>query len=478
MCEIQALHRITRSVVPALIGVVAVGCAPGLHELRLRTADREVRTAPRPRRPLALPDEQVQQAIRVLARKVVPCADPLEFARQRLDMPVRGGVYVFNSRTKQIRPVDAAAAAAEALPPELVTQARDYLGWCGSIHKQGDCLQVLRNGGILDAHGRYAVAMASAQGSTIEATGASLKGMVNPDAVMAMLVSGMTMYMMLWVLPEPVSKGIAAVMTAVLVVYLGVDTLYTLGWGWKALVDAADKATTFEDLRKAGEEFGKVMGADTARILVMLATATMGSEANLAEIAPTLPGAAQASRLAVAEGGVALEAVGAVETVTIAESGLTIALAPGAVAMSSTSGDFGRGRVHVSRPTETRGGTQRPPSSAPTAAPQGARSAPVERTVAGERFVRVGAGPENLKWTMEHPGGVAPGTYAVPESVFNEIGPDPARLKDLLDLPGEPPTVFRVFEPPPGTPIQRGVVPGGEFGGRGGLPEVYFPEGF
>jgi len=33
-----------------------------------------------------------------------------------------------------------------------------------------------------------------------------------------------------------------------------------------------------------------------------------------------------------------------VESVTIAESGLTIALAPGAVAMSSTSDDFGRGR--------------------------------------------------------------------------------------------------------------------------------------
>jgi hypothetical protein len=29
-----------------------------------------------------------------------------------------------------------------------------------------------------------------------------------------------------------------------------------------------------------------------------------------------------------------------------------------------------------------------------------------------------------------------------------------------------------------GTPIQRGLVPGGEFGGRGGVPEVYFPEGF
>ena len=68
-----------------------------------------------------------------------------------------------------------------------------------------------------------------------------------------------------------------------------------------------------------------------ALVVVMLATAAMGSEAaGLAEAAPTLPGAVQASRLAIAEGGVALGSLGAVESVTIGESGLTIALAPGA----------------------------------------------------------------------------------------------------------------------------------------------------
>jgi hypothetical protein len=330
---------------PSLLAVMvaSAGCAPGRHMVRLRTADGQVRTTvPSPRAALAIPDEQVHQAVRALARKVVPCADPLEFARKRMDVPVRGGVYVFNPHTRQIRPLDDAAAAREALPPELVAQARSYLGWCESIHKHGDCLQVLRNGGILDDHGRYAVAMAIAQGETIEATKASLKGMVNPDAVMAMMVSGMTMYMMLWVLPEPVSKGIAAVVTVALVVYLGVDTLYTLAWGWRDLVNAADKATSFEELQKAGTDFGKVMGADTARILFMLATAAMGSEAaGMAKIGPTLPGAVQASRLAVAEGGVALEALGVVESVTIAESGLTIGLAAGAEIHSSLM--IGRG---------------------------------------------------------------------------------------------------------------------------------------
>ena len=63
------------------------------------------------------------------------------------------------------------------------------------------------------------------------------------------------------------------------------------------------------------------------------------------------------------------------------------------------------------------------------------------------------------------------------ESVFNQIGRDPRKLKDLLDLPGDPPTAFSVFEPPAGTPIKRGIVPGGQNGGKGGVPEVLFPEG-
>lgn len=108
----------------------------------------------------------------------------------------------------------------------------------------------------------------------------------------------------------------------------------------------------------------------------------------------------------------------------------------------------------------------------------GARGAPVEFTQPGETFVRVGASPENLNFTFNTPGGVRGGTYAFPESTFNEIGPDPAALKNFGDLPGEPPSVFRSLAPPPGTPIQRGIVPGGEFGGAGGVPEVFFPEGF
>jgi hypothetical protein len=185
--------------------------------------------------------------------------------------------------------------------------------------------------------------MGIAIASTFQKTGESLRDMVSVKEVLGMVVAGVTMYAVLWVIPEPTSKAIAAAMTIVLVGYVGVDTLYTLGAGWKELIDHAGTATTFEELKAEGERFARVMGADNARILVMVATAAVGSGlGQLAKLLPTLPGAGPASELAVAEGGVPFQQLGAVESVTIGERGLTIALAPGAVVMSSSvSGNGG-----------------------------------------------------------------------------------------------------------------------------------------
>jgi hypothetical protein len=134
---------------------------------------------------------------------------------------------------------------------------------------------------------------------------------------------------------------------------VGVDTLYTLGAGWKDLIDHAEAATSFEALNKAGKDYAKVMGADNARVLVMVATAAMGSGlGQLVKLIPTLPGAAEASELAVQEGSVPMSQVGAVESVTIGERGLTISLTTGAVLATSLSDSFGRGpRINLVRPT-------------------------------------------------------------------------------------------------------------------------------
>jgi hypothetical protein len=302
---------------------------------------------------LALPKEEVRQAVRQLAREVVPVADPVEFARQRFEMPVLEGEYVLDGRSKELRPADKATEAAEQPPPELVEQARQYLKYCEARHMPGDCFGALHGRRTLDAHGRYTVAMGIAIAGTFEATRESLKDMLSVQEVLGMVVAGVTMYAVLWVLPEPTSKGIAAAITIVMVGYVGVHTLYTVGNGFADLIENSERATTFEALHDEGERFAAVMGADTAQVLIMVATAAVGSGlSQFLKVLPKLPGAPQASKLAVAEGGVSFEQVGAVEAVTIGKGGLTISLTTGAVLATSLSGNFGGGpRINLLPPS-------------------------------------------------------------------------------------------------------------------------------
>jgi hypothetical protein len=92
--------------------------------------------------------------------------------------------------------------------------------------------------------------------------------------------------------------------------------------GWGRLVEDSDRATTFDELSAAGERFGRVMGENTARVLVMVATAVLaGSVPKLAKKLPTLPGFNQAAVQAEAQGGLRLGAVAEVETVAASSEG-------------------------------------------------------------------------------------------------------------------------------------------------------------
>ena len=144
------------------------------------------------------------------------------------------------------------------------------------------------------------------------------------------------LYLILWTVPEPASKGLAAIMTATLVTYLGVNTFWGLITGFRRLVDEADRARTFDELRHAGERYGKVMGCNAARAFAMLATVAIGNTAaGFAGQVPTLPGSAQASMQAGSQAGLALSAVGEVQMVAVTGEAVTMALASSAVSTTA-----------------------------------------------------------------------------------------------------------------------------------------------
>jgi hypothetical protein len=76
--------------------------------------------------------------------------------------------------------------------------------------------------------------------------------MVSPQAVVTTVVGGLTMYAILLTMPEPVSKGVAALLTLGAMAYLGWDTVWRLIDGWLMLMKEVDRATAFE-VRGGGE---------------------------------------------------------------------------------------------------------------------------------------------------------------------------------------------------------------------------------
>jgi hypothetical protein len=198
---------------------------------------------------------------------------------------------------------------------------------------------------FLDGDAKYALAMAIAHSKVLGAMKEELARMVSPQAVVATVVGGLTMYAILLALPEPVSKGVAALMTLGAMAYLGWDTVWRLIDGWLVLMKEVDQATTFDGIYASGEKFGDTMGEKVARAFVMLATVALGNTATgMAATLPKLPGAGQAAVVAEAQLNLrwTAPALAQVESVAITSEGVTLVLAPNAVAMAARDSSGGK----------------------------------------------------------------------------------------------------------------------------------------
>ena len=326
-----------------LLGMLVSGCATA-RVVSLETDDG-VRTVVTPAEAegasldtARLEGDEFKTAVETLAREVRPSAHPLREARALFGLPERSGLYGFRARTRQIVPLGEQEVRDLHLLEASDDLTRGYKRWCANKQQAGDCLRLLDEGPLLGSDGRYALAMAVAMESVWRETSEALEGLANPQAVLATITSAVTMYLLLWALPEPVSKGLAALMTATAIAYLGVDMVWRILDGWVTLVRHVDQATTFLQVRDAGEAYGEVLGENAARIFVMLATAAVGNTVGLATKVQGLPGSAQAALAVETQAGFQYVALGSVRSVAMTAEGFTVALAPNALAMASRRG--------------------------------------------------------------------------------------------------------------------------------------------
>ncbi|MCY1045741.1 hypothetical protein OV208_30790 [Corallococcus sp. bb12-1] len=326
-----------RWLIPLLL-VMLTGCGSTTRAVRLDTGrDAPIVFTPRAsHQSVELNADEFEEAVEAMARIVRPSTRPQETARQLFEVEPRSGSYLYEPGSRRVTPMGPGEHLEGELPSADVELTRAYLRWCERTARPGDCLRLLVEGPTVTGDGRYALSMALAQGVVLEEMMDAFKDMADPEAMLTTVLWTWTTYMILLAVPEPFSKGIAAAMTLTLIAYVRVDTFWNLIVGFKRLVEAADRATTFDELRTEGERYGKVMGRKAARAFAMLATAAIGSSAaGIAKQVPTLPGAAQVMVQAESQMGVRFAAMGGVESVAISAEAVTISLAPGAVAMTA-----------------------------------------------------------------------------------------------------------------------------------------------
>ena len=326
-----------------LVALMVVGCSstPPLVRPPESSAGGEVlihvpRTATV--EPVEVKPEEVRQAIRRLAREVRLSGSPRETVDRLFQLDALYGNYLYLKEERKLVPTEGGMPLQGALTEAEQVLADGYKAWCRSAHHfEGDCLGgALVAGTYLDMRGRYMWAMALSKSPVLEEFERALGEMVSMRAVIQAAMGTIVVLLVMLTLPEPVTKFIAAWATAALVLWVGAQTLYNLITGWFQLMKEVQVATTFEEIREAGEKFGRLFSREAAQAFAMIAMALLTHTAKgFAEQVGTLPGSSQVSMQAAGREGLLLSEVGAVQSVTLTAEGFLVALPPGAVAMAA-----------------------------------------------------------------------------------------------------------------------------------------------
>ncbi|WP_225414504.1 SitA5 family polymorphic toxin [Stigmatella hybrida] len=346
-----------RWAVVLLVVFLSSGCSASTKAVvRLDTGQGEplVHTPRRDVEPVAVSGQEFRKAVAQHAPSVPPVERPLEHAGRLFGVPERSGWFWYEGRSQRLMASAPGSRRHLRLLPEDEELKRGYLRWCEQTWGGGDCLRLLVDKPFLDGDAKYALAMAIAHSKVLGAMKEELARQVSPQAIVATVVGGLTMYAILLALPEPVSKGIAALLTVGAMAYLGWDTVWRLIDGWLVLMEEVDRATTFEALSASGEKFGNTMGEKAARAFVMLAMVAMGNTVTgMATTLPKLPGAGQAAAVAEKQLNIRFTspALAQVESVAITSEGVTLVLAPHAVAMAARDSSGGKAGAKAAPPS-------------------------------------------------------------------------------------------------------------------------------
>jgi hypothetical protein len=280
-----------------------VGAAPEVaHLAAARYELRELTPDTGRREPVVVSKQDFHRAMRMLAAEIPPTAQPMETARWLMEGELRADLRAEVDRERVVRlmPLEEGSPLEAASAAEL---GRQYRLMCQTDFGGGDCLGLFNDGPVLTREDLRTLGLALSLRHVLKETQVSLRDMVSPQALVSMVVWTGCFYLLLWLLPEPVSKALAASLTLALLAWIPAHMLWNLMDGWAALVHEVDRATSYEQIEQAAGRFRRLIGENTAHVVVMLVTAAVaGGAAKFAAKLPKLPGFGRAAEWAEAQG--------------------------------------------------------------------------------------------------------------------------------------------------------------------------------
>ena len=338
----------------SLLLALCLACGPSRHLSRSASASEDSGIGPETRvydafvyapeesspPPPAMSDAEFRHSVQVLAQGVPRSPYPAAFARALVGSP---GTVEF------LGLLSSGSNAQPSPPPEenarqqaQVKKTQDYLKWCATSEGGGDCIGLLEDGPLLSGEDEYTLALSFAFSGTLQEMMLSLKDMVHPRTLMTMVLWTASLYLLALTLPEPVSKSLAAVLTAGLLVMAGWEAVTDLVGGFFVLMRDVDRATTFAEVRTAGERYSQKLGKQLAQALVAVILAVLGGSASEAgQKLNQVPAFRRAAAQSEAAGGVGASRLAEVEQAVLSSEGEFVLLARYQKPPASTGGASG-----------------------------------------------------------------------------------------------------------------------------------------
>ncbi len=231
--------------------------------------------------------------------------------------------------------------------------SQGFGGLCEEGQRRGECLSLLDDVLGLSEWDKLGVALGLSLEPMKESISRAVKDTLAPQLFYTVIATGLVSWVVLAANPEPVFTKGAAIVSALLLVYLGVETFLELVEASRELKRASDRATTPKELSMAGQRFADRVGPELSRLFVLATTVAVsygmsGGAAWLASRVSMLPRFPEAATLGASQVGIHLAHVGEVRAVAVVGSTIIITLPSTATAIVAQGSGGGQAVLGMS----------------------------------------------------------------------------------------------------------------------------------